>query len=466
MKPLPCIVFMNVNQLLQFVDRLVVERTGKHLDDVQRAVVEGTWERQTYDDIAQKCYVTKNHVGDVGAELWQLLSEILGEDIKKTNFRSSLERVYIESSDNSNIYHINGSNNNFCPTQISNQLSPINKLKQSDINTQSTSHYRDLTVAPQIINFYARQSEIQTLSNSILNQNTRLISVLGLSGIGKTTLVKRFVDLNLQQFEVIIWIGLKFPKSLELVVNDLLNACKQEAKETIDDKLKQLLDVFRDKKCLIILDDVHNIFIYGQFAGQYKSEYQDYQNFFTMITETEHQSNVILISQEQCAEMECLDEELYPIKCLELSDLDDMAILKCTGLKDEDSWLKLINLYEGNPGYLKSIAMAIKKIFDGEVAEFLAENSLIITKDMQYNFHQLFKRISPIEQQLVLELSKFDRPVSREYLRESLDLSSMDLINGLQSLQQRYLVRKIKEDKILFKLSSVFQEYVKNCCQD
>ena len=466
MKPLPCIVFMNVNQLLQFVDRLVVERTGKHLDDVQRAVVEGTWERQTYDDIAQKCYVTKNHVGDVGAELWQLLSEILGEDIKKTNFRSSLERVYIESSDNSNIYHINGSNNNFCPTQISNQLSPINKLKQSDINTQSTSHYRDLTVAPQIINFYARQSEIQTLSNSILNQNTRLTSVLGLSGIGKTILVKRFVDLNLQQFEVIIWISLKFPKSLELVVNDLLNVCQQEAKETIDDKLKQLLDVFRDKKCLIILDDVHNIFIYGQFAGQYKSEYQDYQNFFTMITETEHQSNVILISQEQCAEMECLDEELYPIKCLELSDLDDMAILKSTGLKDEDSWLNLINLYEGNPGYLKSIAMAIKKIFDGEVAEFLAENSLIITKDMQYNFHQLFKRLSPREQQLVLELSKFDRPVSREYLRESLDLSSMDLINGLQSLQQRYLVTKIKEDKILFKLSSVFREYVKNCCQD
>lgn len=332
--------------------------------------------------------------------------------------------------------------------------------------SHNQSKYRDLTGAPKILIFYARESELKTLSNWILNQNTRLISVLGLSGIGKTTLVKRFVDLNLQQFEVIIWRSLKFPKPLELLVNDLLNACKQEAKETIDDKLKQLLDILRDKKCLIILDDVHNIFIPGQLAGQYKSEYQDYQNLFTMITETEHQSNVILISQEPCAEMVCLDEELYPIKCLEISDLDDVAILKGTGLKDEDSWLKLINLYEGNPAYLKSIAMAIKKIFDGDVAEFLAENSLIITKDMQSNFHQLFNRLSPIEKQLVLELSKFDIPVSREYLRQSLDLSSMDLINGLQSLQQRYLVRKIKEDKILFKLSSVFREYVKNCCQD
>lgn len=454
MKPLPCIVFMNVSQLLQFVDRLVVERTGKHLDDVQRAVVEGTWERQTYDDIAQKCYVTKNHVGDVGAELWQLLSEILDEDIKKTNFRSTFERLQLTSSQFINIQSSN--NFSFCSSPY--------QYNDKHQESHNQSKYRDLTVAPKIINFYARESELKIIFNSISNDNTRLISVLGLSGIGKTTLVKKFVDLNLQQFEVIIWRSLKFPKPLELVVNDLLNACKQEAKETIDDNLKQFLDVLTDKKCLIILDDVHNIFIPGQLAGQYKSEYQDYQNFLTMITETEHQSNVILISQEQCAEMECLDDELYPIKCLELSNLEDVEIMKSSGLKDEYSWSKLMNLYEGNPGYLKSIASLIKNIFDGKINDFLADNSLPIAKDMQYKLNQLFNRLSPTEQQLVLELSKLDRPVSREYLRQSLDLSSMDLINGLQSLQQRYLVTQIKEDKILFKLSSVFQEYVKNCC--
>ena len=65
---------MDVNEVLQFVDRLVFEQTGKHLDDVQRAVIEGSWQRQTYDEISKKSHVSKNYVGDIGAELWQILS--------------------------------------------------------------------------------------------------------------------------------------------------------------------------------------------------------------------------------------------------------------------------------------------------------------------------------------------------------------------------------------------------------
>lgn len=454
---------MNITEVLQFVDRVIFEKTGKHLDNVQRAVVEGTWEGKTYSEIGEENHFHKNHASDVGAELWKLLSETLGKDIKKSNFCYNLERVYIESSPNICI----GTNHNFSVTsQILNQ--PNKSHQESNKDTKSKSIYRDLTLAPQIINFYNRETELQTLSNWIFKQNIRLISVLGLSGIGKTTLVKRFVDLNLQQFEVIIWKSLKFPKSLELIIDDLLNVCQQEPKENIDDKLKQLFNILNGKKCLIIFDDVQNIFASGQLAGQYQTEYKDYQNFFTMITETEHQSNVILISQEQCAEMECLDEELYPIKCLELSGLYEVEIIRNMGLKDssttlnnhEESWLKLINLYEGNWFYLKSVIMSIDKNYDGKVVDFLAENTFHITNQMQSHFRRIFNHLSPREQEIVLQLSKFDRPISREDLREGLNLSSVDFNNGLQSLQQRYLVTKIKEDKILFKLSLVFKETV------
>ncbi len=456
---------MDVKEVLQFVDRLVFEQTGKHLDDVQRAIIEGSWQRQTYDEISKKPHLTKNYLGDVGADLWKLLSEVLGEDIKKTNFVSTIERIYIDSY-NSNICQIDGTNNHLSYPQVLNQVTPQKNLKETDINPQFQSPIQDLTLAPKIINFYGRDSELKTLDNWILNQNTRLISVLGISGIGKTTLVKKFVDSHLQKFELIIWKSLKYPKYLPLLLNDFLQVCQQEAKEKIDEKLKQLFALLTEKKCLIILDDVQNIFISGEFAGQYQTEYQDYQNFLHMMTEIEHQSSLILISQEQCAEMECLDQDLYPIKCLELSGLDEVEILKGAGLKDEASWLKLINLYEGNPVYLKSIASLIKNIFDGHVADVLAENSLLITKDIQSIIKQLFDKLSPLEKQLVLELSKSDQPVTREDLITTLDWSSMDLINSLQSLQKRYLLNKIHNGTIQFNLSPIFQEYVRNFCQN
>ncbi|MDM3857614.1 MAG: hypothetical protein PT120_22680 [Aphanizomenon gracile PMC649.10] len=82
---------------------------------------------------------------------------------------------------------------------------------------------------------------------------------------------------------------------------------------------------------------------------------------------------------------------------------------------------------------------------------------------MQSHFQETFHHLSPQEQEIVLEISKFETPISREELRQSLNLSSVDFNNGLQSLQQRYLITKIKEDKILFKLSPVFKEYLRTC---
>ena len=210
---------------------------------------------------------------------------------------------------------------------------------------------------------------------------------------------------------------------------------------------------------------MQELFTSGQFAGQYKSEYKDYQTLFTKIPEIEHQSSLILISQEQCQEMLCLDEEFYPVKCLELEGVDNTEILKNQGLKDEESWSILIDLYEGNPVYLKNIASLIKNVFLGKVTEFLAEDSLIITEDMKCRFSELFHRLSPIEQQIVFELSKSNQPVLREDLRQGLELSSMDLINGLQSLNRRCLLKRMEGEKILFNLSPVFREYLRQKLQ-
>jgi hypothetical protein len=163
--------------------------------------------------------------------------------------------------------------------------------------------------------------------------------------------------------------------------------------------------------------------------------------------------------------MNCLDGELYPVKCLELSGIENVDLLKNKNLKDQDTWFKLIDLYEGNPIYLQDIASLINDVYDGYISEFLAEDNLIITTNMQYHFRQIFNRLSSPEKELILQLSKFNNAVTREQLRQDLELSSTDFINCLQSLQRRYLVSKsLNEDKVVFNLSSVFKEYVRNFC--
>jgi hypothetical protein len=450
---------MTVNKALQYVDHLVVEQTGKHLDDLQKAVIEGTWQRQTYENIAQEHHATKNHVGDVGYKLWQLLSEKLGEDINKLNFRSTIERLgfadspIIIQSHNTNRNRNSSNSFNICTKE--NQ----DVCRQEDDKNQP---YKDLILAPQIINFYNRKLELETLSNWIINQNISLISVLGIFGIGKTTLVKKFVDLNLENFEIIIWKNLKFPNPLESLFDEILTTCQQEPQDNISGKLKQISALLTQKKSLIILDDVQNLFISGEFAGQYQSQYLEYQNWFKTLTESQHQSSIILLSQEQCPEMHCLDEELYHIKTLELSGLDSTELLEYRKLKDQDNWSSLIDLYQGNPLYLQEIVTLIKDFFDDSVADFLAEEALILSNRMRSQFKLLFEWLSTVEKEMVLALSKLGKPTSREDLKESLDLPSTELINALQSLQKRSLVNRKKEDKTLFYLCPLFTEYVTN----
>ncbi|MCC3410444.1 MULTISPECIES: hypothetical protein [unclassified Microcoleus] len=83
---------MNVKEALAFADEVVFAKTGKHLDDMQVGVIEGVLKRQKYGDIAQGLNCTEGYAKDVGYELWELFSDIFGEDVNKLNLRSALIR--------------------------------------------------------------------------------------------------------------------------------------------------------------------------------------------------------------------------------------------------------------------------------------------------------------------------------------------------------------------------------------
>ncbi|NEO54845.1 MAG: ATP-binding protein [Okeania sp. SIO3B5] len=455
---------MTITEILQFADRLVFAHRGKHLDDIQETVIKGVWQGKTYENIAQECNRSESRIRDVGYQLWKTFSESLGEEINKSNFRSTIERLQTEAKSRQNICV--GTNHNFGSQNLY-QYQKYPQYSQSKDTTKIT--FQDLSIAPTInpAYFYGRTKELEIISNYILHQKTRLMSVLGLSGIGKTTLVKIFIDLNIQQFDVVIWRNFKLVKSLNSLMTELLKKITLQNQNILisDEQFTQFLDLLSRQKCLIVLDDVQNIFISRKFAGQYQTQHTEYQNLFQAIAQTEHQSCVILISQEKAQEMTALDRELYPIQCLELEGLDNSAgieIIQEYKLQDRDYWLKLNNMYLGNPLYLQYICTLIKDIFQDLVSQLIAEENLIITEEMKLLFDTLYQRMSEIEKQIVLKISKCDENISIEDLKKSCSLSSIDIINGLQSLKRRYLLNQIKTNNTLFSLSPLFKEYIKN----
>jgi hypothetical protein len=83
---------MEVPQILQFVDESVYTKTGKHLNDLQRRIVRGILNRQKYADVAETYGYSDKHVKKVSHELLQMLSDVFGEPVKKSNLESVLER--------------------------------------------------------------------------------------------------------------------------------------------------------------------------------------------------------------------------------------------------------------------------------------------------------------------------------------------------------------------------------------
>ena len=81
---------MDVEKVLRFADELVLAKTGKHLDNLQQAILVASWQGKRYSHIAKEFYCTERHIANVASKLWQLLSKKIDENVTKSNFRPAM----------------------------------------------------------------------------------------------------------------------------------------------------------------------------------------------------------------------------------------------------------------------------------------------------------------------------------------------------------------------------------------
>ena len=88
------------NQLLKLVDSLIFEKTGKHLNTLQRLVLEGMYDGKTYDAIARDTRYTTKYVREVGYKLLKTLSVVMDEEMQKANLKAAIDRRNISNTSN------------------------------------------------------------------------------------------------------------------------------------------------------------------------------------------------------------------------------------------------------------------------------------------------------------------------------------------------------------------------------
>lgn len=469
---------MDVKEVLRFAEDLVLSKTGEHLDDLQEAILRGAWKGQRYSKIAEESHCTEGHVRNVASELWQVLSDVLGEELNKSNFKTTLERCRFSiisskfAKDCTQINNVNVCGDTLQPPEIPKDRSSSTPTSdtsqpQTRLDLADAPHISSLSDSPDGDSSHARTSELATLEKSIVQDKCNIAAILGISGIGKTALSLHLLPKIQHNFEYVIWRSLRHSPPLETTLKNLLefllNKPEIELPTSIPDRLSLLMEYLRKNRCLIILDDVQTILGSGQLAGNYRPECENYSILFRQIGETTHNSCLILNSWEPPREITALKGDNSPVRTLQLKGIgaDATEIFRQKSLLNPETWENLINVYRGNPLWLKIVATTIQEIFRGRVAEFLKYDMLFLGEELAANLHPQINRLSELEKQLISRLSREVNPVSIEQLLKDAELSPSELFNALQSLGRRSLVEiEEQENETLFSVCPVVRQYV------
>jgi WD40 repeat protein/transcriptional regulator with XRE-family HTH domain len=345
--------------------------------------------------------------------------------------------------------------------------------------------------------FYGREQELVQISHWVVQERTPLVSVLGMGGIGKSTLstslmhrlavgtgsAQGTIPTGPCPLEVVIFRSLCNAPSCEALLDECLQVLsppsREQAREDearhrsveqelnpvpLERRIGLLLEHLRKTRTLVILDNLECLLKEGDVRGHFRPGFEDYGQLLRRVTETVHQSCLLLISREKPADLRLLEGKYSFVRSLRLTGLDTAACKQLLAEKKlvgtEQELASLIEIYGGNPLALKVVAEAITDLFGGVVSEFLVEGPLVFGSITDLLDEQ-FARLSALEQSVLRWLAIVREPMTLDELlaMQVIPLSRVKVLEAIDAIRRRSLIEPGQRPGS-FALQSVMLEYV------
>ncbi|WP_310481431.1 NB-ARC domain-containing protein [Chamaesiphon sp. VAR_48_metabat_403] len=411
---------MTGQEALRIIDRLLEQHQRGSLKTLQAAIVSQVWNGDSYKTIARELGYESEYIKQAASHLWQLLSAIVGQKVSKSNLCSILQRYQ---------------------------------------TSLTITNWGD---AIDVSHFYGREINLQTLHDWIVDSRCRVVGIFGWGGIGKTAFSVKLARQLESQFEYVIWRSLRqaiAPKDLlDEILPILIGAEVQES--SIDLLMQQL----RQKRCLLVFDNVESILQAGAKNGCYLAGYEGYGEIFQRVSDEKHLSCLILTGREKPHGIVQREGVNLPVRSIQLSGLSIAAahhILIDKGLGssvvDREN---LINYVGGNPLALKLVATSVSNLFSGDIESFLAQGAGVFS-NLQDLLAQQFDRFSPLQQQVMYWLAIDREGVTPARLQAEFvpETSLPTLLAALETLKDRSSIETTERG---LTQQPVIMEYVTN----
>lgn len=331
---------------------------------------------------------------------------------------------------------------------------PISSVIPSEATAVTHQLRCDWGNAPDVSFFYGRTQELAILEQWIVVDQCRVIILLGLGGIGKTSLSVKLAQILAEQsqsskaaqtrFDCIIWRSLRNAPNLTALLSEIVPIVS--GNQAAEPTLLGLMNGLRQSRCLLILDNLETILRGELRTGQYHLGYESYGELLRLVGETNHQSCLFLTSREKPQAVLALEGVELPVRSLLLGGSPEaaMALVWAKGLIGTEQQKQfLCQLYGHNPLALKIVATSIQDLFDGDIAAFHTSDAISFS-----GIHQLlaeqFQRCTALERTVMYWLA-----INREWTRITEltqdivpTVSRSALLGALESLIWRSLIEK------------------------